>query len=96
MEIGAVLMKLRKEKKLTRIVVARAADIQENTLFMIEKGQTFPRQETLKSICAVLGVPVNYVLVLGVEDAKMNTPAMQPAFDALVKEMKKLLLDAPA
>lgn len=95
MEIGQVLMMLRKEKKLTRIVVARAADIQENTLFNIEKGHNFPRVQTLENICAVLGVSVNYVLLLCVSDAKMNVPAMQPAFNALFAEMKKLLRDAP-
>lgn len=56
--IGAKITEIRKRKGLSQEIVADKANINLRTLQRIEKGETEPHGNTLRSLCEVLDVNV--------------------------------------
>ena len=68
MSIGEIIIKLRKEKKMTQTELATAAGIKQPYLGQIERGTKTPTLPTAKAIAAVLGVTPNDLC--GIKSAK--------------------------
>ena len=55
--LGKLLIKARKEKKITKVSISKTADIDLGHLTHIEKGERNPSHKTLKNICMALHIP---------------------------------------
>jgi len=87
MELGQVIGKLIKQKKLTQIEVAERIGKSPTALSQIVKGVYNPNPDTLEKICAVLEIPqpILYFLTISENDIpkeklelyKMLAPALR-------------------
>lgn len=62
MELKEKLVALRKEKGLTQLAVAEKLDVSRQAISRWESGITLPSTDNLKSLSALYGVPVDYLL----------------------------------
>lgn len=62
MELKEKLVTLRKEKGLTQLAVAEKLDVSRQAISRWESGITLPSTDNLKSLSALYGVPVDYLL----------------------------------
>ncbi len=59
--LGSMLSKIRKEKKMTKMALAKKTDINIGHLTHIEKGERNPSHKALRSITNALGVPYQII-----------------------------------
>ena len=59
--LGSMLSKIRKEKKMTKIELAKKTDINIGHLTHIEKGERNPSHKALRSITNALGIPYQII-----------------------------------
>lgn len=62
MELKEKLVTLRKEKGLTQLAVAEKLDVSRQAISRWESGIALPSTDNLKSLSALYGVPVDYLL----------------------------------
>ena len=62
MELKEKLVALRKEKGLTQSAVAEKLDVSRQAISRWESGIALPSTDNLKSLSALYGVPVDYLL----------------------------------
>lgn len=62
MELKEKLVALRKEKGLTQLAVAERLGVSRQAISRWESGITLPSTDNLKSLSALYGVPVDYLL----------------------------------
>ena len=62
MELKEKLVALRKEKGLTQSAVAEKLDVSRQAISRWESGVALPSTDNLKSLSALYGVPVDYLL----------------------------------
>lgn len=55
---AAEVVKARKERKLTRKQLAKAADVSLNKVDAMEVGKILPESETARKVCVALGIDV--------------------------------------
>ena len=67
MELKEKLVALRKEKGLTQSAVAEKLDVSRQTISRWESGIALPSTDNLKSLSALYGVPIDYLLNSDVE-----------------------------
>lgn len=84
-EIGVRLRRIRKSCNLSLEAAATAAGISDRALASIERGDTTMRIDTLLSICSVLSVTPNDILLPPV-DYSSAEKLLQQALDLAVKQ----------
>ena len=62
--LGSMLSKIRKDKNITKVELAKKTGINIGHLTHIEKGERNPSHKTLKSICKALDVPSQPLMYL--------------------------------
>lgn len=62
--LGSMLSKIRQDKNITKVFLAKKTGINIGHLTHIEKGERNPSHKTLKTICKVLGVPSQPLMYL--------------------------------
>ncbi len=67
MELKEKLVILRKEKGLTQLAVAEKLDVSRQAISRWESGIALPSTDNLKSLSALYGVPIDYLLNSDVE-----------------------------
>lgn len=67
MELKEKLVALRKEKELTQSAVAEKLDVSRQAISRWESGIALPSTDNLKSLSALYGVPIDYLLNSDVE-----------------------------
>lgn len=67
MELKEKLVALRKEKGLTQSAVAEKLDVSRQAISRWESGIALPSTDNLKSLSALYGVPIDYLLNSDVE-----------------------------
>lgn len=67
MEIKEKLVALRKEKGLTQLAVAEKLNVSRQAISRWESGIALPSTDNLKSLSALYGVPIDYLLNSDVE-----------------------------
>ena len=67
MELKEKLVALRKEKGLTQLAVAEKLDVSRQAISRWESGIALPSTDNLKSLSALYGVPIDYLLNSDVE-----------------------------
>ena len=60
--LGKLILKIRKDKKLTGSDLAKSSNIDTGHLSHIERGERTPSHKTLKLICDTLDVPYSPLL----------------------------------
>lgn len=61
MSFGSRLKHARESKKFSQQALATMLDVTDGTISNYEKGVAFPRWDTMKKICDILGVDPNYL-----------------------------------
>lgn len=72
MELKEKLVALRKEKGLTQSAVAEKLDVSRQAISRWESGVALPSTDNLKSLSALYGVPVDYLLNSDTEEQRVT------------------------
>lgn len=72
MELKEKLVALRKEKGLTQSAVAEKLDVSRQAISRWESGIALPSTDNLKSLSALYGVPVDYLLNSDTEEQRVT------------------------
>lgn len=72
MELKEKLVALRKEKGLTQSAVAEKLDVSRQAISRWESGVALPSMDNLKSLSALYGVPVDYLLNSDTEEQRVT------------------------
>ncbi len=91
MNIGQSIKRIRTEKGILQIELARKAEISTNALCQIEIGKVFPNKNTINSICKALDVPQSYLLFFSIEEGDMPSESWK-FFNFLKPSIEKILL----
>ena len=59
LKLGALVRKLRNDKQLSQVELARKSNVNRNYIGMIERGEVNPTYMTLLSIAKSLGTSIN-------------------------------------
>jgi transcriptional regulator with XRE-family HTH domain len=62
MKLGEKITKLRKEKKLSQIDIAKAVGVSRDAISKYERGDIVPSVENAKKIADILGVSLDYLV----------------------------------
>lgn len=92
MNIGNAIRTLRKDKGYNQTLLAEKAKISLNALSQIERGETFPKKETLNNICEALDTKPNYLLFLSIDEDDVKEDKKE-VFKLLYEPLKKLILE---
>lgn len=86
MELKEKLVALRKEKGLTQLAVAEKLNVSRQAISRWESGIALPSTDNLKSLSALYGVPVDYLLNSDTEEQSVTYTVMPGSGYYKVKE----------
>jgi transcriptional regulator with XRE-family HTH domain len=90
-EIGKRLQNARKSKNLTQQELADKADIKRSSLANYERGTYNIPKEELISVCKVLDIGVNEILIVGESNIMEQSEQYgKPSYEELMKERNQL------
>jgi transcriptional regulator with XRE-family HTH domain len=92
MEIGKAIKAVRKEKGIGQKQLADMCDISVNALSQIETNASFPQKVTLRKISDALNVPINYLVLLSINEDDVSEER-KGTFRFLSETMKTVLMD---
>lgn len=90
MDIGNVISILRKNKGLKQKELAKLSGLTNNGMCSIESSNHIPKPETLDKISKSLGVKPEYVVLLTLEDLKVDSD-LEVEFEVYFKKLKKII-----
>ena len=90
MDIGSIIKKLRKARKVTQTQLAKSSGITQTYLSQIENNQKEPTIPTLKAIAKSLSTPLPILLFMAVESDDIPENK-RGAFEAVSPSVKSLL-----
>ena len=83
MNIGGVIQRLRKRRKIRQMDMFAQIGIQQSYLSKIENNHRHPSLDTLRAICDILTIPVPILFFLAIEDE--DIPPEKKAIYAFIK-----------
>lgn len=87
MNRGEILKKLRKERQLTQIELAKISGIGQQTISNIESGRNEPSADSIRLLAVALQVSTSELLG---EDAILSDHKLTPREFAMISEFRKL------
>lgn len=90
MDIGSIIKKLRRARKITQTQLAKSSGITQTYLSQIENNQKEPTIPTLKLIAESLSVPLPILLFMAIE-GKDIPENKREAYDVVSPSVKSLL-----
>ncbi|MDM1397195.1 helix-turn-helix transcriptional regulator [Myroides odoratimimus] len=91
MELGKAIREVRKKKGFTLVEMSDKTGISINALSLMEKGDTFPQKKSLEKVSEALNVPINYFLLLAVDQNDIEEDK-RDIFNTLHNTLKEIVL----
>ena len=89
MNIGEAIKEMRTDRGLSQKELAEMSGISQNALCNIEKGYSFPSNDTIKAICDAMDIPVSWLLFSSITEEDVPEEKRE-IFNILREPMMKL------
>lgn len=90
MNIGKAVKSARKEKKVSQFFLSKNIKLSVTSIVNLERGDNFPRFNTLKKVSDSLMVTTDYLLLLSIEESSVLEDD-KVTFEVCIENLKKIM-----
>lgn len=90
MKIGKIISSLRKQRHWKQKDLADKIGVSSTAVSAIESSKSYPKISTLNNIAKIFGVTFEYMILLTIEDMKVDSD-LEVEFEVYFKKLKKII-----